>query len=200
MKKPQTRSSPLPPRAKRVAGRGRGWGVLRRVQCQHVRESSWRHPPPPTSRASSARLGPRRFAEGGEKNARMREPTAPPASAEIPQVSFPRRSARSTAPSGRRGPSPAVPVDVHAATSRATRTSAERFPGAAKPLDAGEMSQLKSYAVLAARSRWPAHRMPDRTGHRLDAAIVHFLRQFVISCTNLRQCGRNTTDRPSPLT
>ncbi len=30
-------------------------------------ESSRRYPPPPTSRASFARLGPRRFAEGGEK-------------------------------------------------------------------------------------------------------------------------------------
>ncbi len=51
--------SPLPPRAQRVAGRGRGWGVLQRAQHQHGYPRS--HPPPPTP--------PHRCAEGGEKNA-----------------------------------------------------------------------------------------------------------------------------------
>src|SRR5258708_39475818 len=79
---------PLPPRAKRVAGRGRGWGVRRQIRCRKESENSRSHPPPPTpprrfaeggeqsvaappptSRASFARLGPRRFAGGGEKRA-----------------------------------------------------------------------------------------------------------------------------------
>src|SRR5882757_10896535 len=51
-------SSPLPPRAQRVAGRGRGWGVLRQP---HWRKDSRKDPPPPTP--------PHRFAEGGEKSA-----------------------------------------------------------------------------------------------------------------------------------
>ena len=60
--------SPLLPRAKRVAGRGRGWGVLRQSRCQLESENSRRHPPPPTP--------PRRFAEGGEqKSLAMRERT-----------------------------------------------------------------------------------------------------------------------------
>ncbi len=38
---------PLPPRAKRVAGRGRGWGVSAHT---HLTATLPRHPPPPTSR------------------------------------------------------------------------------------------------------------------------------------------------------
>ena len=48
--------SPLPPRAKRVAGRGRGRGVS---PLAPLAATLLRHPPPPTP--------PRRFAEGGEK-------------------------------------------------------------------------------------------------------------------------------------
>jgi hypothetical protein len=48
--------APLPPRAKRVAGRGWGWGAVQQPRYQrHAR----RDPPPPTP--------PHRFAGGGEK-------------------------------------------------------------------------------------------------------------------------------------
>jgi hypothetical protein len=43
---PQARSSsPLPPRAQRVAGRGRGWGVSRQVRCL-FRKREYAEPPP----------------------------------------------------------------------------------------------------------------------------------------------------------
>src|SRR3984957_7193708 len=57
---------PLPPRAKRVVGRGRGWGVSPHAT---LAASLLKPPPPPPSRASFARLGPHRYAEGGEKKA-----------------------------------------------------------------------------------------------------------------------------------
>ena len=55
--------APLP---REAAGRGRGWGVPRQTRC---RKSKPIDPPPPTSRASFARLGPRHArgrVEGGE--------------------------------------------------------------------------------------------------------------------------------------
>ena len=54
--------SPLLPRAKRVVGRGRGWGVVGRRALSAEQRVCRSHPPPPTP--------PRRFAEGGEKKPR----------------------------------------------------------------------------------------------------------------------------------
>ena len=87
----------------------RGWGASA--------NSSQLAPPPPTSPP---------LREAAEK-------TVPPASAKIPPASCRRRSARSAAPSDRPALSPAVPTDVHAATSRATRTIEGSGRAAARP-------------------------------------------------------------------
>jgi hypothetical protein len=46
----------------------RGLGVLRRSRFEYGHERARSDPPPPTSRASFARLGPHRFAGGGEES------------------------------------------------------------------------------------------------------------------------------------
>ena len=130
------RLSPLPPRAKRVVGRGRGWGVLQQAQRQHGHESPRRHPPPPTPPHRFAGEG-RRARRGSERRADRdprRSRSIPPASAEIPPASCRRRWARSTARSGRRGPWPATQADARAATSRAPRTSGGNGPAAVRPV------------------------------------------------------------------
>ena len=70
--------APLPPRAVARGGEGLGMGGSAAFTVLADR------PPPPTSRASFARLGPHRFAEGGEKetrsNRRCRRTAAVPAS------------------------------------------------------------------------------------------------------------------------
>ena len=69
----QLRSVLLPsPRA--AVGRGRGWGVAPRVSI--VELSTLKQPPPPTSRASFARLGPRhalRAREEGRNSRSLRD-------------------------------------------------------------------------------------------------------------------------------
>jgi hypothetical protein len=109
--------------------------VSRQSRRQHGHVSPRRDPPPPTP--------PHRVAGGGKKNApemrRQIEParrsrSIPPASAKIRPASCRRRSAQSTARSGRRGPLPAIQVDARAATSRGSRTSGGNGPAAARPV------------------------------------------------------------------
>jgi hypothetical protein len=127
---PRVRSSPLPPRAQRVVGRGRGWGVFRQIRCRLRKENMRSHPPPPTP--------PRRCAEGGGKSALgMWKQKAPPGSTEIPPASCRRRSARSARSNGRRAPFRAAPADARAATSRGQRTISGNARATTRPARPG---------------------------------------------------------------
>ncbi len=74
----------------------------------------------------AARCAPSAALRASASPARGQGYSAPPASAKIRPASCRRRSARSAAPSGRRGPLPAAPAGVRAATIRGLRTSAQR--------------------------------------------------------------------------
>jgi hypothetical protein len=77
-----------PPPAQRVAGRGRGSGVLRHTRCQRDSRS---HPPPPTP--------PHRFAEGGAKSAPATlKPTTVRGAHRDPPTWLPRRRITPSAP------------------------------------------------------------------------------------------------------
>ena len=133
---------PLPPRHRRIAGAGldldrqphlgdRRLQIARDVDRERFQRRD-------VERVQAA--GAFDAAAGGDDAflcapplGRASETKAPPASAEIPPASCRRRSAQSAAPSGRRGPSPAVPIDAHAATSRATRTIEGSGRAAARP-------------------------------------------------------------------
>src|ERR1700730_7031618 len=105
------------PRGGEGAGGGGGGGGGGGAPAQQPRRQRCvrKHPPPPTP--------PHRCAGGGEK----KEPAAkvhsvPPASARTRPAFCRRPSARSAAPSGRRGLFGADQADVRAATIRAPRT------------------------------------------------------------------------------
>ena len=123
---PRAQSAWRGPRRAKLALEVGGGGCFGKSRCQHESESLRKHPPPPTP--------PRRFAGGGGKRAlKTGVNSTPPASAKIPPASCRRRSARSTARSGRRGLLPATQADARAATSRARRTSGGSGPAAIRP-------------------------------------------------------------------
>ena len=104
-------SAPSPLVRERGAGcrvRGRGMGGASAT-------------PSPDSRARHARPLPRK--RGREK----RQSSTPPVSAKIRPASCRRRSARSAAPSDRRGLLPAAPADARGATSRGREPAQKRF-------------------------------------------------------------------------
>jgi hypothetical protein len=160
----QRRCAPSPlagSEASEARSRGRGWGVLPQSRCQHESESLRSHPPPPTP--------PRRFAGGGGKRGlKTGVNSTPPASAKIPPASCRRRSARSTARSGRRGLLPATQADARAATSRAQRTSGGSGPAAIRP--AREV-QSSGCGAAPARAKPPGElRRGAVTGQSLRAS------------------------------
>ena len=69
-------SSPLPPRAQRVAGRGRGWGATALQPPMHMRFSN-APPTPPAFAIALAGDPPRRFAGGGLEAPRPGHGAAP---------------------------------------------------------------------------------------------------------------------------
>ena len=124
---------PLPPRHRRIAGAGldldrqphlgnRRLQIARDVDRERLQRRD-------VEGVEAA--GALHAAAGGDEVllaaalSKRRKKTAPPASAEIRPASCRRRSARSAARSGRRGPLPAAPADARAATSRAPRTTPE---------------------------------------------------------------------------
>ena len=162
-------SSPPPARRKPRGGEGSGVGGAPADSVPISKREFAELPPPPTP--------PHRFAGGGEKNAlaprrqseRARRPhSTPPASAKIPPASCRRRSARSTARSGRRGLLPATQADARAATSRARRTSGGSGPAAIRP--AREV-QSSGCGAAPARAKPPGElRRGAVTGQSLRAS------------------------------
>ncbi len=69
-------SSPLPPRAQRVAGRGRGWGATALQPSMYTRLSK-APPTPPAFAIALAGDPPRRFAGGGLEAPRPGHEAAP---------------------------------------------------------------------------------------------------------------------------
>ena len=131
---------------------------------------------------------------------RRGEQTAPPASAEIPPASCRRRSARSAAPSGRRGPLPAAPADARAATSRAPRTIAGSGPAAARPVRPEMRARIGAARLRAKPSRRlrrglasPRPACGERSDRIADAIRVRGYRS-----RHAPSRGESPSPRPSP--
>ena len=130
------------------------------------------------------------LAEEGSRASSGENSKAPPTSAEIPPASCRRRSARSAAPSGRRGPLPAAPADARAATSRAPRTSLRKWSGSrAVVVGRGNRRDTGRHAARAKPSRAGSSRA--RGGPKSDLAAQRWQTNDDYSVTGLSEISQS---------